>query len=252
MTSSSASEHSSAGDPGELSDVPLDLSASSPFQQSVATALRRVPRGEVVTYGELAALAGHPRAPRAVGTVCARNPFMFLLPCHRVVSSTGIGGYGSRALASSVGFSRSKESSCDHVGGRARGARADRTCSRLRPSRGAVRRSSTQPAASICADAESGPCTSISLAGRSRDAHSRSSGTRGFAPRSGPTAGGRSTEPRASSCTWREERDRCACSQTQESSTHAMLHSSGRPGGSSLGRAAVAPTCGGLPRWRAR
>jgi len=57
--------------------------------------LRRVPRGEVVTYGELAALAGRPRAPRAAGTFCARNRFSLVVPCHRVVGADGIGFYGS-------------------------------------------------------------------------------------------------------------------------------------------------------------
>jgi methylated-DNA-[protein]-cysteine S-methyltransferase len=79
----------------ELSDVPLDLESLSHFQRAVTTALREVPRGEVVTYSELALLAGRPRAQRAAGSVCARNPFMFLVPCHRVIAADGIGGYGS-------------------------------------------------------------------------------------------------------------------------------------------------------------
>ena len=79
----------------ELSDVPLDLELLSHFQRAVTTALREVPRGEVVTYTELALLAGRPRAQRAAGSVCARNPFMFLVPCHRVIAADGIGGYGS-------------------------------------------------------------------------------------------------------------------------------------------------------------
>ena len=82
----------------ELSDVPLDLEPLSPFQRAVTIALRAVPRGEVVSYGELAALAGRPRAQRAAGTVCAQNPFMFLVPCHRVVAANGIGGYGSAGI----------------------------------------------------------------------------------------------------------------------------------------------------------
>jgi methylated-DNA-[protein]-cysteine S-methyltransferase len=87
-----------AGVDVELADVPLDLAYSTPFQHEVTAALRAVPRGEVVTYGELAAIAGHPRAGRAVGTVCATNRFMFLVPCHRVVASNGIGGYGSAGV----------------------------------------------------------------------------------------------------------------------------------------------------------
>lgn len=83
------------GDAVELSDVPLDLEPFSPFQREVTIVLRGVPRGEFVTYSELAALTGRPRAQRAAGSVCARNPFMFLVPCHRVVAANGIGGYGS-------------------------------------------------------------------------------------------------------------------------------------------------------------
>ena len=87
------------GDDVPLADVPLDLSATTSFEHAVLDALRSVPRGEVVTYGELAALAGHPGAQRAVGTVCARNRFAFLVPCHRVVAESGIGGYGSAGVA---------------------------------------------------------------------------------------------------------------------------------------------------------
>ncbi len=83
----------------ELADVPLDLSSATAFQRAVTEALRGVSRGDTVTYGELAALAGRPNAPRAAGTVCARNEFMFLVPCHRVVSASGIGGYGSAGVA---------------------------------------------------------------------------------------------------------------------------------------------------------
>jgi methylated-DNA-[protein]-cysteine S-methyltransferase len=84
-----------AGTPDDFADVKLDLSWCTPFQLAVAAALRRVPRGELVTYGELAALAGHPNAQRAAGTFCARNRFPVFLPCHRVVAAEGIGSYGS-------------------------------------------------------------------------------------------------------------------------------------------------------------
>ena len=79
-------------------DVELDLDWCTPFQHAVATALRSVPRGEVVTYGELAALAGYPNAHRAAGTFCARNRFGLVVPCHRVVAATGIGTYGSSGV----------------------------------------------------------------------------------------------------------------------------------------------------------
>ncbi len=87
-----------AGQDIRLDDIPLDLAWCTPFQHAVATALRTVPRGEVVSYGELAALAGYPGAQRAVGTFCARNRFMLLLPCHRVVGASGIGSYGSAGV----------------------------------------------------------------------------------------------------------------------------------------------------------
>jgi methylated-DNA-[protein]-cysteine S-methyltransferase len=76
-------------------DVELDLSELSPFGRRLAETLRTVPRGEVVSYGELAALAGRPRAARAAGTFCAHNRYPILIPCHRVVSAHGLGGYGS-------------------------------------------------------------------------------------------------------------------------------------------------------------
>jgi methylated-DNA-[protein]-cysteine S-methyltransferase len=83
-------------------DVPLDLSWCTPFQASLAAVLRAVPWGEVVTYGELAALAGRPGAARAAGTFCAQNRFWLFVPCHRVVAAGGIGGYGDVG----VGFKR--------------------------------------------------------------------------------------------------------------------------------------------------
>jgi methylated-DNA-[protein]-cysteine S-methyltransferase len=87
-----------AGDRPEFEDVPLDLEDYTPFPLAVVEALRRVPYGEVVTYGELAALAGYPNAQRATGSVCAHNRFPLVVPCHRVVSATGIGGYGASGV----------------------------------------------------------------------------------------------------------------------------------------------------------
>jgi methylated-DNA-[protein]-cysteine S-methyltransferase len=87
-----------AGEDVPLASVPLDLTWCTPFQRAVADVVRVVPRGEVVSYGELAALAGHPNAARAAGTFCARNRLMFFLPCHRVVGADGIGGYGSAGV----------------------------------------------------------------------------------------------------------------------------------------------------------
>ena len=76
-------------------DLALDLRALPPFTVSVLDALTHVPYGETTTYGELASRVGHPRAARAVGTVMNRNRIPIVLPCHRVVGSTGdLTGYG--------------------------------------------------------------------------------------------------------------------------------------------------------------
>ena len=81
----------------EAIDLPYDLTlAGSGFRRQALEALARTTHaGEVVTYKELAARAGRPRAIRAAGTACATNPVPLVVPCHRVVpSSGGIGNYG--------------------------------------------------------------------------------------------------------------------------------------------------------------
>ncbi|MBA3475259.1 MAG: methylated-DNA--[protein]-cysteine S-methyltransferase [Actinobacteria bacterium] len=83
-----------AGEPVSFADVPLDEEWGSPFRAALAGALRSVPWGQTVSYGELSARAGRQRAARAAGTFCAENRFSLFLPCHRVVSAGGIGGYG--------------------------------------------------------------------------------------------------------------------------------------------------------------
>jgi O-6-methylguanine DNA methyltransferase len=84
-----------AGEEVDFSDVELDLGDLTPFGRELAGALRAVPRGEVVTYAELAAHAGRPGAARAAGTFCAQNHLAIFIPCHRVVAAHGLGGYGS-------------------------------------------------------------------------------------------------------------------------------------------------------------
>ena len=76
----------------------LELDDWTPFQLDFLRALRQVPYGDVVSYSELARLAGHPRAQRAAGTFCAGNRFGIVVPCHRVVASDGLGSYGSLGL----------------------------------------------------------------------------------------------------------------------------------------------------------
>jgi methylated-DNA-[protein]-cysteine S-methyltransferase len=87
-----------AGEREPFADVVLDLDGYTDFQRTVVETLRRVPWGEVVTYGELAALAGYPNAQRAAGSVCAHNRFPLVVPCHRVVSAAGIGRYGASGV----------------------------------------------------------------------------------------------------------------------------------------------------------
>jgi methylated-DNA-[protein]-cysteine S-methyltransferase len=88
-----------AGEPVEFDDVEVDLEYETEFLGRCAHALRSVPRGQVVTYGELAALAGAPGAARAAGSFCARNRLGLFVPCHRVVSAGGLGSYGSLGLS---------------------------------------------------------------------------------------------------------------------------------------------------------
>jgi methylated-DNA-[protein]-cysteine S-methyltransferase len=76
-------------------DLAVDLALQADFNRRVLQELARVPYGEVVTYGELAARAARPRAARAVGTMMNRNPLPIVLPCHRVIGANGkLVGYG--------------------------------------------------------------------------------------------------------------------------------------------------------------
>jgi methylated-DNA-[protein]-cysteine S-methyltransferase len=74
--------------------VAADLAGVPPFHAKVLRACRRIPYGRTVTYGQLAAQVGRPRGARAVGQAMARNPVPLLVPCHRVVGGSGLGGYG--------------------------------------------------------------------------------------------------------------------------------------------------------------
>jgi len=69
-------------------DLPL-LSSGTAFEQSVWRALESIPFGETKSYGQLAAQLGMPKAARAVGRACARNPLLIVVPCHRVIASSG-------------------------------------------------------------------------------------------------------------------------------------------------------------------
>jgi methylated-DNA-[protein]-cysteine S-methyltransferase len=75
-------------------DGALDLAQGTPFQQEVWRALLEIPCGETRTYGQVAAQIGRPRASRAVGQAVGANPLPIVVPCHRVVGSDGLGGFG--------------------------------------------------------------------------------------------------------------------------------------------------------------
>ncbi|HYY11143.1 MAG TPA: methylated-DNA--[protein]-cysteine S-methyltransferase, partial [Kineosporiaceae bacterium] len=75
-------------------DLPVDLQLAHGFRRSVLERLTEVPYARTVSYGELAARTGNPRAVRSVGTACGTNPVPLVVPCHRVVRSDGSpGGY---------------------------------------------------------------------------------------------------------------------------------------------------------------
>ena len=89
----------SDGDLAALDDIELDLSDAPPFFRAAWDACRTIPPGETRSYQWLAAQAGNPRAVRAAGQAMARNRFVLIIPCHRVISSDGgLGGYGGGGL----------------------------------------------------------------------------------------------------------------------------------------------------------
>ncbi len=83
-------------DPRKTLKIKLDLSGCTPFEKKVYRALRRVPAGKVLSYGELAKRAGYPGAARAVGSAMKKNRLPIVIPCHRVIPSTGgLGEYSA-------------------------------------------------------------------------------------------------------------------------------------------------------------
>ncbi len=84
------------GAPDRFLDVPVAFDAVSRFRVRVYGQCRKIPYGTVLTYGQLARLAGSPRAARAVGGAMAANRVPILVPCHRVVASDGgLGGFSA-------------------------------------------------------------------------------------------------------------------------------------------------------------
>lgn len=83
-----------AGDITAIDAIPVHQRTGA-FHHAVRERLRAIPPGLPLTYGELAAAAGRPRAARAAGTACARNPTSLFVPCHRAIGSNGsLHGFG--------------------------------------------------------------------------------------------------------------------------------------------------------------
>lgn len=82
-----------------LLDIPHKLIAKTAFQQRVLTALREIPFGKSVTYGDMAEKLG--THPRAIGQALKSNPLPLVYPCHRVLSKIGLGGFMGQAKGSS-------------------------------------------------------------------------------------------------------------------------------------------------------
>jgi methylated-DNA-[protein]-cysteine S-methyltransferase len=78
--------------PDATFDLPLAPQGTA-FQQKVWRAISDIPRGDIRTYGALSAIAGG--TARAVGQACGANPFPIVVPCHRVVAKTGLGGFAN-------------------------------------------------------------------------------------------------------------------------------------------------------------
>lgn len=74
---------------------PYELTDGTPFQRQVWKAIQSIPYGQVATYGDLALKIGNPKAVRAVGGACGKNPILIRIPCHRVVAKSGLGGFSS-------------------------------------------------------------------------------------------------------------------------------------------------------------
>jgi len=99
-----------------LSDVKLHLKGS-PFQLTVWEALLNIPMGRLSTYGSISEAIGSPGASRAVGSAIGSNPVAFLIPCHRVIRSSGDTGdyhWGSTRKKAMIGWEAAKTSHASH------------------------------------------------------------------------------------------------------------------------------------------
>ncbi|OGE88089.1 MAG: hypothetical protein A3J07_01570 [Candidatus Doudnabacteria bacterium RIFCSPLOWO2_02_FULL_49_13] len=73
----------------------IDWAKYTPFQQKVYRAILKIPKGRVLTYGQVARKIGSPKAARAIGQAMKQNQDAPAIPCHRVVASNGLGGYSA-------------------------------------------------------------------------------------------------------------------------------------------------------------
>jgi methylated-DNA-[protein]-cysteine S-methyltransferase len=88
-------------DPEFSFDLPI-VPVGTPYRQKVWRALREIPCGRVLSYGELARQLGS--GPRAVGQACGANPIPIVIPCHRVVSAAGVGGFMHHADGAPIDY----------------------------------------------------------------------------------------------------------------------------------------------------
>lgn len=79
---------------GELKEfnLPIYLEGTE-FQKSVWNVMMNTPFGQTKTYGEVGKIIGNPKASQAIGGACGKNPIPFIVPCHRILSSNGLGGF---------------------------------------------------------------------------------------------------------------------------------------------------------------
>jgi methylated-DNA-[protein]-cysteine S-methyltransferase len=102
------------GGPADLADVTLDMSGIPYFNQRVYAFTRTIPRGETRTYGEIAAALRISSAVHAVAQALGRNPFVIIVPCHRVLDA---GGYADRISANGGAISKRRLLSIDGARG---------------------------------------------------------------------------------------------------------------------------------------
>lgn len=101
------------GEPADLSDVTLDMSGIPAFNQRVYAFTRTIPRGETLTYGEVAAKLRASGAMHSVAQALARNPFVLIVPCHRVLEA---GGYADRISPNGGAISKRRLLSIEGTG----------------------------------------------------------------------------------------------------------------------------------------